>query len=197
MVKYQDNQASGQFWICKWQKQTVSSGQCVRMNQLSFPSSCLSVRYSSREGTSTWPSRDWTPSPLSASRDEQRTMTHSPTKPAYSGGGSILQKKEIECWWRKTTDVLCIPTVGCQATPSHFFPCHIQFLKCLCLTYCNCLTYKQKIYSTPERREPMSSYDIHFSPGSIMILQLDKMTNLTITIHVMHESKGREKEKEG
>ena len=133
-VKYQDNQASGQFWICKWQKQTVSSGQCVRMNQLSFPSSCLSVRYSSREGTSTWPSRDWTPSPLSASRDEQRTMTHSPTKPAYSGGGSILQKKEIECWWRKTTDVLCIPTVGCQATPSHFFPCHIQFLKCLCLT---------------------------------------------------------------
>ena len=43
----------------------------------------------------------------------------------------------------------------------------------------------------------MSSYGIYFSPGSIMILQLDKMTNFTITIHIMHESKGREKEKEG
>ena len=43
----------------------------------------------------------------------------------------------------------------------------------------------------------MSSYGNHFSPGSIMILQLNKTTNLTITLHIMHESKGWEKEKEG
>lgn len=63
----------------------------------------------------------------------------------------------------------------------------------------------KKIHLTPsKRRQPMASYGIQFSPGSIMIplhiLQLvDNMTNLTITIYTTHKSregKGKWKDKD-